>query len=142
MSAVKGVTKTKIDAGTLENLDAIGTYNAEVLCMRDTYEAAGLAGASTLKMGGELPKGARVQEVVVGFDALSGDTVVDVGDSDDADRYCVDVDMSSAGFQRLEAVDGMDYVIGTADGDNQIVVTFTGASALTGTIKTAVFYTI
>jgi len=142
MSAVKGVTKTKIDAGTLENLDAIGTYNAEVLCMRDTYEAAALATASTIKMGGEIPKGARIQEVVVGFDTLSGDTTFDVGDSADANRYQDAVDASSTGFQRIEAVDGMDYVVGTASGDNQIVITITGTSAATGTIKVAVFYTV
>jgi len=142
MSAVKGVNKTLIDAGGIASQLAKGLYDARVKCMIDTYEAAALATGSTISMCGKLPAGARIVEIALGLDAtLNANNDFSVGDSASAARYGNVVGSGAIINQRLETVDGMDYVVGTASGDNQVVISTTGLSAATGTIKLAVFYT-
>ena len=139
MSAVIGVNATKIAAGGISNQLAKGTYDARVKCIVDSYEAAALASNSTITVGGTLPAGARVQDVVITFDALADVTLL-VGDSADPNRY-IDESAATAKQMHTEFADGVDYVVGTASGDNQVIITNTGVSAATGTIKIAIYYT-
>jgi len=142
MSEVLGVQATKIAAGGIANQCAEGVQDARLKCIVDSYEASALATNSTITMGGELPAGARIQEIILSFDStLNANNTLEVGDSNDADRYASVAGSGAVVFQRLEMVDGQDYVIGTASGDNQVVIHTTGASAATGTIKLAIFYT-
>lgn len=125
------------------NLIARGQQNAIVQCMADTYEAAALATDSTIYMGQTLPTGARVVGFTLAYDALK--TVsLSVGDAATSGgaRYLASFDSANtAGIKNEILVDGLNYVIGTASGDNQIVIKTTGVSAATGTIKLVVFYT-
>ena len=141
MSAETGVSKKLIDTGGLESQQARGTYDSRLKCMQDTYEASALATGSTIKMGGTLPAGARIQEVILATDAIGQHVHVCVGDSASAARYITYAIGTAALFTRLNAVDGCDYIIGTATMDNQIVITTSNVSTATGTIKLAVFYT-
>jgi hypothetical protein len=140
MSAVKGVNKTLIDTGGISNEIAKGLYDARVKAIIDTYEASALASSSTISMGGTLPVGARIQLIQVMWDALSTVTF-SVGDSASTARYISGQQGSTAGAVLAALVDGFDYVVGTAAGDNQILISTTGGSAATGTIKLLVLYT-
>lgn len=144
MASVKGVNKTLADTtggiGTA-NLIARGAVGGNVKVMVDSYEAAALATDSTISMGPTLPVGARVVGFTLAYDALK--TVsLSLGDSASGARYLASFDSANtAGIKNEILVDGVDYVIGTAASDNQIVVKTTGVSSATGTIKVAVYYT-
>jgi hypothetical protein len=141
MAAVKGVNATLIATGG-ESKILQGMVDSKIKCFVDTYEAAALATSSTIAMGPTLPTGARVISYQLAFDALS--TVsLSLGDSNSAVRYLASVDTANtAGIKNDILIDGLNYIIGTASGDNQILVSTTGVSAATGTIKLAVFYVI
>jgi len=143
MATVYGTTRTAIRAGGLSNQLAKGLVDGRVKAMIDTYEAAALADASTIVMGENLPAGARVQLVRVSHDALAGAITYSVGDSAAGARYVAvgAQGASAAGAVLASLVDGQDYVVGTATGDNQIQITTSGGSTATGTIKILVLYT-
>ena len=142
MSAALGVNKTLVDTGGMSKI-AQGLVDGRVKVMSDSYEASGLTTSSTIQMGQILPAGARVCGYQLAYDAIStvslalGDTA-----SGGSARYLASVDTANtAGVKNDILVDGLDYVIGTASGDNQILVSTTGVSAATGTIKVKIFYT-
>ncbi len=141
MSAVKGVNSTKYDAGPSgDNAIDQGLVNADVEIWTDSYEASGLVVASTIDIA-HLPAGAKVHKIEVAHDALDSSTTLDIGDSDDTDRYtAAAADTSSAGEFASDAVEGKGYVIGTNDGDDVIQLLTAGAT-INGTIKTAVYFT-
>jgi len=138
MSEVKGVNYTKAEIGTSDYTLARGVFG-RLKQISDTYEASALADGSTIEVGKDLLDGDKIVDVILDFDALGGSTTLAVGDSDDADRYITAEDTSSAGQETLDKIDGRGYVIGTADGDNTILITLAGAAA-TGTIKITVIY--
>ncbi len=142
MSSVLGVNQTKIETPTPANRLAKGLFDGRLKVITDIYEAAALEAGSTIKVGGLLPKGARIKEIVLHTDNLQNNTTLAVGDSDTADRYIVAIDHGAAALiSRIPAaaIAGRDYVIGTATGDNQIVIT-TAAGEATGTIKIDIIY--
>jgi len=139
MSAVSGVNQTIIDAGGLSDQLARGLIDGRVKVCLDSYEASTLVSGSTIKLFGALPAGAKIVEMIIDFDAL-GSATIDVGDSNDADRYISADSVSSAGISHIENINGRGYVIGTTAGDNQILIT-TGSASISGTIKAAVLYT-
>ena len=139
MAEVNGVNVTKYDAGTSDTtwIDQ-GLIKSSIKVWSDVYEAAALNIADTIVIA-VLPAGAVVHGIALQFDAL-GAATVDVGDSNDPNRYKNAVDVSAAGDDNSILVDGAQYVIGTNTGDERILIT-TAAAAITGTIKSAVFYT-
>lgn len=141
MSSVKGVNKTLIDAGGVSKI-LNGMIDGRVKCFIDTYEAAALATSSTISMGPTLPDGARVIGYNLAYDALSTVSLA-LGDSASTGRYLASVDTANtAGNKNDILVDGLNYIIGTTSGDNQILISTTGVSAATGTIKLVLFYTM
>lgn len=141
MAAVKGVNATKYDAGAQgDNAIDQGLVNADVEVWSDEYEASSLSAGSTIDIA-ELPAGAKVHNIEVFHDALGGSSTIDVGDSDDTDRYTTAPKATSAvGKFESDAVDGAGYVIGTNAGDSRIQLLTAGAS-ITGTIKSKVYFT-
>ena len=139
MSDVQGVNTTKYDAGTSDTtwIDQ-GLIKSGLKVWTDSYEAAALAAGQTIGVA-QLPAGAVIHGIDLEFDAL-GAATVDVGDSTDPNRYKNAVDVSSADSDTGILVDGAQYVIGTNAGDNDIIIT-TAAAAITGTIKSTVYYT-
>ena len=139
--AVYGVQATKIATGGIAYQCAEGTVDARVKCITDSYEASSLATSSTIYMGHTLPAGARILRVTLAYDAIPGTAeTISVGDTASTSRYISARGITSAGAFTSELVDGLDYVIGTASGDNQIILTLTGSSAANGTIKLVVLY--
>jgi hypothetical protein len=139
MAEFEGVNVTKFDAGTSDTtwIDQ-GLIKSSIRVWSDVYEATGEVAGTTLVIA-VLPAGAIVHGISIQFDAL-GAATVDVGDSDDPNRYKNAVDVSSAGSDESILPDGAQYVIGSNAGDDRILIT-TASAAINNTIKSAVFYT-
>ena len=82
MASVKGVNFTNITADPIVNADS-GEWSGKLRVQYDTYEASSLASGSDISVA-RLPKGAKVYDIVVHFDAL-GSATIKVGDSADAE---------------------------------------------------------
>ena len=139
MASVKGVNFTNITADPIVNADS-GEWSGKLRVQYDTYEASSLASGSDISVA-RLPKGAKVYDIVVHFDALGGSSTVSVGDSDAAARYIAATSTASAGQMSMSqegAIGGVGYEQ-TAETD---ILLTTGGAAITGTIKCAVFYTV
>lgn len=140
MATVYGTNYTKYQDPISTNITDPGELEGKVRVMTDTYEASALAAGSTIYMGKPLPVGARILDVVVGFDALGSATII-VGDASDDNRYITSSSVSSAGIvdmADLAAVDGMLYEITSATDD--IIIT-TASASITGTINIVIYYT-
>lgn len=137
MADVRAVNNTLSQAGTSGSLLDRGVFRGKLRVYEDTYEAAALAIGSTIKVGpNKLRPGVRVESVIIFFDAL-GAATVDVGDTDNPDRYIDGGDVSAIGRIVSNLPDGASYkVIGSDAGtvDDEILIT-TIAAAITGTIK-------
>jgi hypothetical protein len=142
MATVKGVNKTKIDAGTPENILYPGDYDGRVKVMTDTYEAVAAAVGTVILMCGKLPKYARVLTVLLSCDAL-GAATFNIGDEEDVDRYFSAQTVAAALINQAgDEVDGVNYQVDETDADNldsQIQIVTAGA-AITGTVKLTVIY--
>ena len=139
MASVKGVNFTNITADPVVNADS-GEWSGKLRVQYDTYEASSLASGSDISVA-RLPKGAKVYDIVVHFDALGGSTTISVGDSGAAARYIAATSTSSAGQMSMSqegAIDGVGYE-NTAETD---VLLTTGGGSITGTIKCVVMYVV
>lgn len=143
MAAVKGVNRTLITAGGESQLLS-GQVDARVKVMYDTYVPLGTeAAGSTIAMGGLIPTGARIWDVQVRNAAQNSSVTLAVGDSDTSDRYAAAYAADSVLGNPITKVGGVGYVVGTATGDNQILITTAGATlGADDTIKCAIFYSI
>jgi hypothetical protein len=139
MSDVQGVNVTKYDAGTSDAtwIDQ-GLIKSSLKVWTDVYEAVALAAGQTIGIA-QLPAGAVVMGIDLQFDAL-GAATASVGDENTAALYKSAVDVSAAGSDQGILPDGAQYVIGTNADDGEIWIT-TAAAPITGTIKSAVYYT-
>ena len=139
MTAVLGTNMTKYDAGPSgDNAISQGHQNAQVEVMLDVYEASALATTSTIGIA-ELPANAKVLAIVINHDDLGTSVTLAAGDSDDPDRYITAASVASLGQIDTMRVDGVQYVIGTNDDDSRVELLTSGT--ITGTIKTAVYFT-
>ena len=139
MASVKGVNFTNITADPIVKIDS-GEWSGKMRVQYDTYEASSLASGSDISVA-RLPKGAKVYDIVVHFDALGGSTTISVGDSGAAARYIAATATSSAGQMSMSqegAIDGVGYE-NTAETD---VLLTTGGGSITGTIKCYVMYVV
>lgn len=141
MATVLGTVATAVDTGGLNNAVAHGFMNARVKAMLDSYTIAGTeAAASTITLGGLLPTGARVIAILLYVSASQTSLTVSVGDDASATRYgSALTSLQTAGTY---LIGGKQYVVGTASGDNQLVLTTGGATATAGTLQATVLYTI
>ena len=140
MAQYKGVNATKAADATGDNIISPGKDKAVLKVMYDTYEASSVAINDTILMGTTLPDGAVIQAIRVICDDLGTGVTLDVGDSNDDDRYDTAIDVASAASATwCDNIAGHGYVIGTNSGDNQIMLTVEGGSA-TGTIQISIFY--
>ena len=138
MASVKGTNFTNITADPVVKIDS-GEWSGKMRVQYDTYEASSLASGSDISVA-RLPKGAKVYDIVVHFDAL-GSATISVGDSGAAARYIAATSVSSAGQMSMSqegAIAGVGYE-NTAETD---VLLTTGGASITGTIKCVVMYVV
>lgn len=139
MATVNSTTYAAQASGKM-SLDA-GIASAAIKVISTTYEASALSANDVINLF-VLPKGAVVMDLIVAFDDLGTGTSLDVGDSNDVDRYIDGADTAtSAGAARMTLADGFGYRIGTNTGDNVIQAKNLGGAA-TGTIKAVCFYAL
>ena len=138
MASVKGTNFTNITADPIVKIDS-GEWSGKMRVQYDTYEASSLASGSDISIA-RLPKGAKVYDIVVHFDAL-GSATISVGDSGAAARYIAATSVSSAGQMSMSqegAIAGVGYE-NTAETD---ILLTTGSASISGTIKCVVMYTV
>ena len=143
-----GVNATLIAAGG-ESQILQGMVDARVKVMVDTYVTLGSSEdiGSTISMGPKLPTGARIIDVILSATGSlgAGSTTLAVGDSDTANRYIAATAITADVVMHNSAKSGgVNYIIGTATGDNQILITTAGANNSTAsvTIKVIVLYAL
>ena len=135
VSNLKGVQKTLIDAGSLASR---GYVSGKMVCYSDSVTFDGGDAGSTGTVCGTLPTGMIVTGLSVSFAALGSSVTLDIGDSADDNRYADGISAASAGSSDGVILAGMHYVIGTASGDNQLVIKAQDAAA-TGQVKVTIY---
>lgn len=155
MATLYGDNKTKAKLATSAGsyILATGTFAGKVRCMVDKYTIIGTEDdADTVEMGDKLPKGAIVLEQILSCNAsIAATATVDVGDSEDPDRYISAVNCAAAIISRIDEPDtGAGYTIdevdadGATTADSQIILTLnTMTTPVAGSIITLItLYTI
>jgi len=132
---------------SLSNRNDPGTVGGRVRSLTDNIELSAQAANDTINIGKILSAGAIIHDVQIDNDALGAGVILDVGDSNDPDRYINGYD-AEANLTNKGAVspvtgemqiDGVHYAIGTNTGDSTIRVTILVAAA-TGTLKVTIYY--
>ena len=139
---VKALNKTKYDQDNTPsdgNVIDAGMRGAGVLCCVDTYTYTDEEADSVLDINTP-PKGSRILDIVLVSACAETSLVFDVGDSADEDRYLDAAVGSAASITRMNEVAGFNYVIGTNDGDDEMIITNLVSTAI-GAISIYVFYT-
>ena len=139
MASVKGANFTNITATPIVKIDS-SEWHGNMRVQFDSYEASSLASGSDISVA-RLPKGAKVYDIIVHFDALGSSSTISVGDADSAARYIAATSTASAGQMSMSqegAIAGFGYE-NTAETD---VLLTTGGASITGTIKVAVMYSV
>jgi hypothetical protein len=139
MAIVKGVNKTKIDAGgSGTNVIPQAEFAGTVKSVYDTYEATAVASGDTIEVATPPPE-SKIVGITLAYDDLGTGCTLAVGDSNTAALYIAATSAADAGSTSVIKVGGINYEIGTTDGDEEILITVAG-SAITGTIKIEIFY--
>jgi len=132
---------------SLSNRNDPGAVGGRVRSLTDQIELSALPANDTINLGKILNDGAIVHEIIIHNDTLGAGVLIDVGDSDQADRYIngYDAEANESNQGAVSpvtgemAVDGVHYKIGTNDGDSTIIATILIAAA-TGTLKFTILY--
>ena len=139
---VLGVNQTLSDAGGLATI-ARGLHDGRVKVNMDYYTAdATEAAGSTIQLCGDMPTGAKVLLVALIAETAQASLTVSVGNSSDADAYI------AAGEDGLQTVDvpimlsGKGVIVGTATGDDDILLTTAAATMTAGIVRCLVFYSV
>ena len=144
MATVKGANRTIMDSITPSTVLDPGLAGGIVRCMVDTYTADATEGAGTvIEMGGDLPKGARILDIIV--TNPDGSATMKVGDVADDDRY--EASVAAGATEHLSVAGGLGYEILTLPSDttptNQILITTIGDTLDTGLVtRCVILYTI
>lgn len=137
MATIKGANRTIADAITPSTILSPGLAGGKVRCMIDTFTGTAAIATNTIAMGGTLPVGATVIDVIVDNPHASTFTV---GDVDSASRYNASVAATS--LEHIDAAGGINYIV-DGDDDQQVTLTVVGAAMTAGlTLTVAILYTI
>lgn len=151
MANYKGVNRTLADNPVGDNILDHGLFAGKLRVMIDNYVMLGTEAAGEhIKMGGKLPVGARVIEVILHTDDLAATCTLDVGDAEDVDRYMDGVDCgggAQSSKMLVGAIDGRAYKVDMTTAstpDNQILITFATLATPTADadIKLIVLYVV
>ena len=157
MATVYGANFTKFDQNVPREQVNVAEHGARLRIQYDTYEASSAGAATVIKMA-RMPKGARVWQIILVTDDLSGSGTLQVGDSSDPNRFitesiCGDANKVHYMHPKAHASDGNVTLLGAVSGtgidgfgyaytaETDIIIT-TATAAVTGTINLAVFYSV
>jgi hypothetical protein len=141
MVAYKGEVNTAVGTGGIINGVLNGLIDARVKVNVENYTILGSElAASTINIGGNLPKGAVVLAIVLMVSAAQSSATFSVGDAGSATRYA----SAHTGLQTAVVpvvIGGKNYVI-TGTNDTQIVLTTGGATLSAGNLDAFILYAI
>lgn len=141
MVAYKGEVNTAVDTGGVINAVLNGLIDARVKVNVENYTILGTeAAASTINIGGNLPKGAVILAIVLMVSAAQTAATFSVGDAGSATRYA----SAHTGLQTAVVpviIGGKNYVI-TGTSDTEIVLTTGGATLTAGNLDAFILYAI
>ena len=157
MATVYGANFTKFDQNVPREQVNVAEDGARLSIQYDTYEASSAGAGTVIKMA-RMPKGARVWQIILVTDDLSGSGTLQVGDSSDPNRFitesiCGDANKVHYMHPKAHASDGNVTLLGAVSGtgidgfgyaytaETDIIIT-TATAAVTGTINLAVFYSV
>ena len=162
MAAVYGVNFTKnfpAEAGSsaAQSQVDVSEVGGRMRVVYDTYEASSLGAGSTVSMF-KLPKGARVWQMILITDDLSGSGTLQVGDADDPNRFitesiCGDANKVHYMHPKAHASDSNVTLLGGVSGtgidafgyaltaETTVIIT-TATAAITNTINLCCWYSI
>jgi hypothetical protein len=139
---VSGVSQTAIDAGGLANQLAAGLVGGRVKVCLDSYTALGTeAAGSTIKFGGKLPKVAKIVALILTATTAQTSLTAQVGTSEDADEFVLTGNTDLQTSHKPLIAMGKGHIVGTADNDEQILLTTEAATMTAGTVYCAILYT-
>lgn len=130
MADYYGANATKIEAGGLSNMLGAGNDGAVEHVVLDSYTGVAADSGSTIQVGGTLPDGAIITDIIVISEAQGNSQTIAIGDSDSGTRYLGATSVNAAARLQMTSIGG--YVIGTNAGDNKILLTV-GGNALDAT---------
>lgn len=148
MATIKADNRTKADSNSGENILAPGTLGGRVRVMRDVITLAGAIADTVVELFEDIPAGSTILDIIIDNDQLGGGVLIDIGDTNDPDRYINGYDAQANTTNRgaesevtgqFISSTGRAYVIGTNDDDNQINATILVAAA-TNDLHVAVIY--
>jgi hypothetical protein len=141
MAYVLGVNRTLKDAGAVNSIEP-ELVGGRVKWVYEEYEASAMAIATPLKLFGiDIPAESRIVDWIIDHDAL-GVTHFRFGTLSDDDVFMVNTAGVSADKKNMTD-DGVAASLGyevTAGDDQTFIITLSGATAGSGTIKVAVAY--
>ena len=162
MAAVYGVNFTKnypVESGSTaaQSQVDVSEVGGRMRVAYDTYEASSLASGDTISMF-KLPKGARIWQMVLVTDDLSGSGKLEVGDSGDPNRFitesiCGDANKVHYMHPKAHASDSNVTLLGGVSGtgidafgyaltaETTVIIT-TATAAITNTINLCCWYSI
>lgn len=148
MATQKGVNRTKADSPSSDNILAPGTLGGRVRVMQDNFTFAGESAGEIIELFQDLKAGATILDLIIHNADLGTGTLLDIGDSNDVDRYIdgydADANLTNRGGATAVTgqfqVAGNQYIIGTNTGDTQIIITTSVATA-TGLVTVTLLYT-
>lgn len=140
MSAEKGVNMTALTSFPVAYPDT-AQVGGRVRVFTDTFTASAIAAGSTIDIA-RLPKGARVWDVHIFHDALNASATLTVGDAVSASRYLAAFATGSAGKQTMTGTNGQSAGVGFQQTAETTVIVTTAGAAITGTIRSVVYYTL
>ena len=162
MAAVYGVNFTKnypVESGSsaAQSQVDVSEVGGRMRVAYDTYEASSLASGDTISMF-KLPKGARIWQMVLVTDDLSGSGKLEVGDSGDPNRFitesiCGDANKVHYMHPKATATDGAVTLAGGVSGtgidafgyaltaETTVIIT-TSDAAISNTINLCCWYSI
>ena len=143
MAALIADNRTRALNPTSDNVLAKGTLGGNVRVMSERFTFSGEANGDTLKLFRNLRAGSRILGLEVHNAALGASTTLDIGDSNDDDRYtAAPIAVSSAASEKGPLpTPALNYVIGTNDGDDEIIATLVAGGAWNGQLDVNLFYT-
>ncbi len=147
MATQNGVNRAKAATPTIANRLAPGLFDGRVKVAYDSFTFAGELAGEIIRMCPELPKGAKIVDVILDTADLGNNVTLAVGDFETPARYisATDHGPGSETITRMNVNAGRMYEIdettpGAATTDRQIIVT-TAVAAATGLMKLLVLYT-
>lgn len=142
MATVYGVNRTLIEAGGPASIEPEMTGGL-VKWIYDEYEASALAVGSVIEVCKDLPAEARIVDWIIDHDQLAPSaTTIAFGTNADFDEFMVHTATTAADTKNMTD-DGVDSTLGfeIEAGDGQtLIITYSGTSTGTGTIKVGVAY--